>query len=185
LIAFAVALLGVVRAVLAGEVGFLAFTLAFIGIGGAVLIASRENVSIFVNQQHVGMTNVWGRRKEYPLQHAQAMQFIGILLSSRPQPIPAVLILNEEDRCLFWVTRADLFPISELKLIASAAGMDVRGSFDQIHTLRELSRRYPGCLPGWAGALTWILDHPTIRRLVVIIATVIAVAVVLYVKTKH
>jgi len=133
----------------------------------------QTNVTLYVRGERIGRTNWLGVRKEVGVSDVAAIVICSISLPQRQQPLPLLVAVSKSGRCLFSLSGADELSVIGIRQLASAAGLELRGSWTDTLSLAGIEARYPGTAPAASGFLVWLLAHRSLTSAIAIVATIV------------
>ena len=111
----------------------------------AVARLALANTTLYVRDRRFGQTNLLGMRKEWPLEEVRVLQMQAVQFGKASKAtVPKLTVLSREGRPVTQISAADSFSISDLRRLASAGGMELRGSWEDRVSPAELETQYPG-----------------------------------------
>jgi hypothetical protein len=133
----------------------------------------QANVTLYVRGERIGRTNSLGVHKAVAVSDVAAIVMCSVSLPQRRQPLPLVVAVSKSGRCLFNVSGADELGAIGIRRLASAAGLELRGSWTDTFSLAGLEARYPGSAPPASGFFVWLLTHRSLTSAIAIVATIL------------
>lgn len=182
-----IVVLGLVREVASGKSVFWTL-LVFVAAGAAFFSYYRlrqANVTLYVRGDRIGLTNSLGMGKEVPTNEVAALVMCSVSLPQRKEPLPILVAIAKTGRCLFRVSGADQLGLPGIREVASAAGVQMRGGWEEALSLDEMEARYPGCGSRAAGFFAWVLAHRTLMNWVIILGTIFIFVALVVLDTAH
>ncbi len=155
---------GLVREATSGRSIFwtlLLFAGAGVAFSGYYLLR-QANVTLYVRGDRVGLTNSLGFRKEVAIEDVAALVMCSLALPARKHPLPLVVAVSKSGRCLFRLSGADQLTAAGIRSVATAAGIELRGSWSETVTSSAIEVHYPGTISPVASLLVWVLAHRAI-----------------------
>lgn len=135
------------------------------------------NGTLYVRSGKIGVTDFLGRHREMPLETAGALQLCSVVSNAGSQPY--LIGLARDGRRTFSIPGADHYTAADIYRVASAAGIDVLGSWGDKVPLSELNRRYPGSLGAVGRLIAGDFNHgEQVLRLVTYVLVIVIVLVV-------
>jgi hypothetical protein len=133
----------------------------------------QTNVTLYVRGRRIGLTNSLGVHKEVAVGDLAAIVMCSVSLPQRQQPLPLLLAVSKSGRCLFSLSGADELGVIGIRRLASAAGLELQGSWTDTSSLASIEARYPGSAPPAGGFFVWLLAHRSLTSAVAIVATIL------------
>jgi len=133
----------------------------------------QANVTLYMRGERIGLTNWLGMHKDVAVTDVAAIVMCSVSLPQRRQPLPLVLAVSKSGRCLFNVSGADELGSIGIRRLASATGLELRGSWTDTLPLAGLEARYPGSAPPASGLFVWLLTHRSLTSAIAIVATIL------------
>jgi len=133
----------------------------------------QTNVTLYVRGERIGLTNWLGAHKEVAVGDVAAIVMCSVLLPQRQQPLPLLVAVSKSGRCLFSLSGADELSLIGIRRLASAGGLELRGSWTDTLSLAGLEARYAGSAPRASGFFVWLLTHRSLTSAIAIVATIV------------
>jgi len=133
----------------------------------------QTNVTLYMRGERIGLTNWLGVHKEVAVSDVAAIVMCSVSLPQRQQPLPLLVAVSKSGRCLFSLSGADELSVIGIRRLASAAGLELGGSWTDTLSLAGIETRYPGTAPPASGLLVWLLAHRSITSAIAIVATIV------------
>ena len=143
----------------------------------------QANATLYVRGERIGLTNSFGTHKDVAVSDVAAIVMCSVSLPQRQQPLPLVVAVSKTGRCLFNVSGADELGAIGIRRLASAAGLELRGSWTDTVSLAGLEACYPGSAPPASGFFVWVLTHRTLTSAIAIVATILVFIGLVVVRT--
>jgi hypothetical protein len=119
----------------------------------------QANVTLYLRGERVGITNSIRVRKEVAIEDVAALVMCSVALPERTQPLPLVVAVSKSGRCLFRLSGADQLEPTGIRSVATAAGLELRGSWTDTLSSSAIEDRYPGTISPIARFFVWVMAH--------------------------
>lgn len=140
-----------VAGVAAVRADFSPFSLTLVGLGiwfVALFVFVRltfRNVTLYVRHGFFGRTNFLGKKTEWPLDEVRVMRMLSVPISQMGvSGVPKLVFLSRDGRSVTQMSAAGAFRTEDLRRLAAAGDMEIRGSWEDIVTAADLEAQYPG-----------------------------------------
>lgn len=181
----AIVAVGLVREAMSGRSIFWTLLL-FAGAAAAFLAYYRlrqANVTLYARGYRVGITNSLGSRKEVAIENVAALVMCSVVLPERKHPLPLVVAVSKSGRCLFRLSGADQLTAAGIRSVATAAGIELRGSWSDTLSSSAIEAHYPGTISPMASLLIWVFAHRALLSVCVGAVTLLIFVGLVFVET--
>lgn len=182
----AIIVVGLVRDFLGGLPNWTLVVLPSVAAAGFLYYRLRQiNVTLYARGERMGLTNSLGIANDVPVADVAYLVMCSLSLPRREQPLPLLVAVSKSGRCLFRLSGADRMALSEIRRLAAAAGLELRGSWTDTLTLSGIESRYPGTVSRFGRLAAWVLVHQRLVSTVTIAATGFVFVALVLVTTRR
>jgi len=166
------------RVLLTGQSGnYLLIGLVIVGALLAFLLLYARlrivNSLLYLKGGRIGVSSALGLHTEVPVATVGYLQECSVAISNGPAPLRSLLVVDIEGRCVLRFDGADGLEEGGIERIGSAAGVEVRGSWDEIIPFDVLRKKFPGAANLTQTVSAEILQHRNLTYFGVALATIV------------
>lgn len=132
------------------------------------------NSSLYMKGDRIGVSSALGTRTEVAVRDVAYLQKCSVAVTNGPAAIRLLAVMNRSGRCVLRFYGADGLQEGGIDRIASAAGVEVRGSWDESIPLDVLRKQFPGAATLSLTVSGGILQHRNLTYWGLMLVTIVA-----------